>query len=346
VTEALRLASRDAEATDRDEWEELVDRTPVPAGIGQRYDLSTVDGQEGIRSVFVTVRTGGGRLVGGARLTTTTRFPSRYVEMIDGPLFLPEYEDEVRALVARAIREKVTVVDSAMVRPSAGHPWRFDEFGLHRTGVPAETVRIDLRPTEESLWRAVDHSVRQGVRKAKDNGLAVREVTDEAELGRIYPLIDRFGRDRDFAIVSERRLRAMHRLLRPSGRWHVLVGESGSSAAGIALLWLSNQLSGLMVLGSAPEYAKAQLTSLLAWESIRTSKIYGASLFDFLGLPPKGSSLSGIRRFKLKWGGSVVGGEEYLEGVLFRYVTEFLRRHPSTFDSVIMARGPFRAGRR
>ena len=340
----FRVSHRDPQATDRAEWEGLVDATPIPPGIGQRYDAWLVDAEEGIRTSFVMVRDEHKRLVGGARLTIERRLPARHFEMIGGPLFRPGFEDPVRGLVSRAVLERVTVIDSAMIRPSAGHAWHLEQVGLHRTTVSPETVFVDLRRTEDELWRAVDHSVRQGVRKARDRGLTIREVTDEQELSRIYPLIDRFGRDRDFAIISEKRLRAMHRVFGPAGRWHILLGESGTTPAGIALIWVTNQQSGLLVLGSLPEFAGVQLTSFLAWESVRRSKLYGATSFDFLGLPPAGSGLAGVRRFKLKWGGTVVGGEEYLEGVAFRSVTALLRHYPKVFKPVLMASGPFRGG--
>jgi hypothetical protein len=346
VTSDLRLTLRGPRDTDRDEWDDLVDHTPVAPGIGQRYDAWRVDAEEGIRSSFALVRENGGRLVGGARLTIERRLPLRHVEMFGGPLYLPGYEDSVRPLVARAVQETVSVVDSGMLRPSSGHAWHLEKFGMHRSNAPVETVFIDLRPTEDALWRGVDHSVRQGVRKARDHGLTIREVTEESEIPRIYPLIARFGRYRDFAIVSEKRLRAMHRIFRPTGHWHILLGETGSTPAGVALVWVTNQQSGLMVLASAPEFAKVQLTSLLAWEAVRSSKLYGATSFDFLGLPPAGSGLEGVRRFKLKWGGVIVPGEEYLEGVAFRYVTDLIRRHPKMFNAVLMGRGPFRGGLR
>ena len=340
----LRLSYRGPRATDRAEWDALVDATPVAPGITQRFDSWIVDAEEGIQTSFVMVRDGQKRLVGGARLTIERRLPARHLEMIGGPLYLPGYEDPVRALVSRAVLERVSVVDSGMIRPSAGHLWRLEEFGLHRMAVPAETVFIDLRPSEEELWRAVDHSVRQGVRKARDRGLTIREVTDERELDRIYPLIDRFGRNRDFAIISAKRLKAMHRLFGPTGHWHILLGEAGTTPAGVALIWVTNQQSGLLVLASLPEYAGVQLTSFLAWESVRRSKLYGATSFDFLGIPPAESGLAGVRRFKLKWGGRVVIGEEYLEGVVFRSVTALMRRYPNVFRPVLMASGPFRGG--
>ena len=340
----FRVTYRDPRATDRTEWEGLVDATPIPPGIGQRYDTWLVDAEEGIQTSFVMVRDEQKRLVGGARLTIERRLPARHFEMIGGPLFRPGYEDPVRNLVSRAVLERVTVIDSGMIRPSAGRAWRLEQFGLHRTAVTPETVFVDLRRTEDELWRAVDHSVRQGVRKARDRGLTIREVTDAEELGRIYPLIDRFGRNRDFAIISEKRLRAMHRIFGPTGRWHVLLGESGTTPAGVALIWVTNQQSGLLVLGSLPEFAGAQLTSFLAWESVRRSKLYGATSFDFLGLPPAGSGLAGVRRFKLKWGGTVVVGEEYLEGVAYRSITALLRHYPTVFKPFLMASGPFRGG--
>ncbi len=341
----LRLSYRGPRTTDRAEWDALVDATPIAPGITQRFDSWIVDAEEDIQTSFVMVRDHQRRLVGGARLTIERRLPARHLEMIGGPLYLPGYEEPVRALVGRAVLERVSVVDSGMIRPSAGHAWRLEEFGLHRTAVSPETVLVDLRRSEDELWRAVDHSVRQGVRKARDNGLTIREVTDERELGRVQPLLDRFGRNRDFAIISEKRFRAMHRVFGPTGRWHILLGEAGTTPAGVALIWVTNQQSGLLVLASLPEFAGLQLTSFLAWESIRRSKLnFGATSLDFLGLPPAGSGLAGLRRFKLKWGGEVASGEEYLEGVVFRSVTALMRRYPKVFRPVLMASGPFRGG--
>lgn len=344
VTSDLRISACAPGQVERGEWEALVERTPVPPGLSQRFDACVVDAAEGIQSSFLCVRDEGGQLVGGARVTMERRFPSRHLELNGGPLLLPGFEDSVPPLIARQILESLLVVDSGLVRPSPGRAWRLEEFGLHRSAAPVETLVVDLRPTEAELWRAVDHSVRQGVRKARDHGMTIRELTEEREIETIYPIVDRFGRHRDFAIISEHRLRATHRVFHPSGRWHILVGERGSVPTGVAFIWITNQQAGLLVLASAPEFAKVQLTSLLAWESIRFSRAHGATSFDFLGLPPAGSALEGVRRFKLKWGGVVVPGEEYLEGVMFRFATGLVRRYPKLFESVMMQRGPFRHG--
>lgn len=344
MTPELRVITCAPQEIDRDEWEDLLDHAPIPPGLSQRFDSYRVDADQGVQSRFVTVRTPEGQLVGGARVTIEPRFPARHLEMFGGPAFLPGYEEAVEALVARAVRELVLVVDSGLVLPIAGHTWRLERFGLHRSPVPLETVLVDLRRSEEELWRAVDHSVRQGVRKAREHGLTVREVTAESEVEALYPLIEKFGRQRDFAIISRSRLRALHRVFHPAGRSHILVCENASRPAAVSVILLTNQRAGLLVVASAPEFAAVQATSLLDWESMRFAKAHGAVSFDFLGLPPAGGDLDGLRRFKLKWGGAVVPEEEYLEGVLFRLGTHLMRRWPKVFSPILMQRGPFRHG--
>jgi Acetyltransferase (GNAT) domain len=329
---------------DREEWEELVDRAPVPPGLFQRFDFSLVDAQEGLSSRFLAVRTPEGRLVGGARITIEKRLPARHVEMPGGPILLPGFEDEGRALISKQLLEQVLVVDSGLILPAPGYPWHLDDFGMHRSEVPLETSIVDLTRTEDQLWHSVDRSVRQGVRKATEHGLTVREVTDEREIEQIYPLIDRFGRVRDFEPISKSRLLATQRVFHPAGRMHILVCEAGATPAGVSIILLANQRAELLVVASAPEFQKLQSTTLLDWESFRFSKAHGATSLDFLGLPPAGSGREGIRRFKLKWGGVVVAQEEYLEGVFFRVAVNFVRRWPSLFNPIILGRGPFRQG--
>jgi hypothetical protein len=331
---------------DKEEWEELVDHAPVPPGLSQRFDFALVDAQEGLKSRFLAVRTPERRLVGGARITIEKRLPARHVEMPGGPMLLPGFEDEGRALIAKELEEQVLVVDSGLIRPAPGYAWHLDDFGLHRSEIPLETSIVDLTKTEEQLWRTVDRSVRQGVRKATEHGLTVREVTDEREIERIYPLLDRFGRMRDFVPISKSRLLATQRVFHPAGQMYVLVCEAGATLAGISVILLANQRAELLVVASAPEFQNVQSTTLLDWESFRFSKAHGATSLDFLGLPPAGSGREGIRRFKLKWGGVVVAQEEYLEGVLFRFATNFIRRWPSLFNPIILQRGPFRNGLR
>lgn len=345
MTTDFWVSCRPTTETDRGEWEDLVDRSAIIPGFSQRFDCSVVDAQEGIQSLFIAVRTREGQLVGGARVTVQRRFPSRYLEMLGGPVFLQGHEDTARALVSKALRESVRVIDRGQFRPTAGHPWHLDQFGLHRTNVPAETVLVDLARTEDELWRGVDHSVRQGVRKAKDHGVTFRELTTESEIERAYPLIERFGHQRDFAAITKTRLLATQRIFHPVGRSFVFLCEAGSEPAAVSVVLLTNQRASLLVVASAPEFAKLQVTSLLDWESMRFSRARGATSFDFLGLPPAGTGLDGLRRFKLKWGGTVVGGEEYLEGVVFRLATSLVRRWPGLSHSVLMNRGPPTPGR-
>lgn len=321
-----------------------MDRAPVPPGLSQRFDFTRVDAEEGIASQFLTVRTPEGRLVGGARVTIERRLPARHIDLSGGPIFLPGFEDEGRALISRELQERILVVDSGLLHPAPDHPWHLDDFGMHRSEVALETVLVDLTPTEDQLWRGVDHSVRQGVRKAKEHGLTVREVTDEREIERIYPLIDRFGRYRDFAPISKSRLLSTFRTFHSAGRAYILVCESPTTFAGVSVILLTNQRAELLVVASDPAFQKVQATTLIDWESFRFCKAHGATSLDFLGLPPAGGGLDGLRRFKLKWGGRIVTQEEYLEGVLFRFATRFVRRHPSVFNPILLQRGPFRFG--
>lgn len=344
MTTDCRVTACAPDATDRDEWDDLADRTPIPAGLSQRFDSSQVDATEGLRSSFLCVRNPEGRLVGGIRITVERRFPLRHFELTGGPLFLPGYEDDVRSLVARTLRDMVLVVDSGFLRPSPGHSWHLEDFGLHRSRDPLETIIVDLSPSEEELWHNVDHSVRQGIRKAREHGLTVREVTAQDELEGIYPLIERFGREKDFATISKSHFLATHRYFHSAGRSLVLVCEAGSVPVGVATVELANQRASLLFVASDPEFAKVQMNSLLDWEAIRAGKGRGATSFDFVGLPPAGSGLAGLRRFKMKWGGSIVEGEEYLEGELFRFATKTVRRWPNLFRPVVMQRGPFRLG--
>ncbi len=329
---------------DRDEWESLLDSAPIPPGLFQRYDFARIDAPEGVESRFLTVRTPEGRLVGGARVTIERRLPARHIEMAGGPALLPGFENDVRGALAKALEDLVLVVDSGLLHLAPGYPWHLDDFGLHRSATPLETVIVDLSRTEEQLWRAVDHSVRQGVRKAKEHGLSVREVHDEAELEGICPLVERFGRFRDFAPPSRSRLLGTYRVFHPAGRAHVLVCESKAGPAGVAVILLANRRAELWIVASDPEFQRVQLTSLLDWEAFRFCQGRGATSLDFLGLPPAGSGLEGLRRFKLKWGGVATTQEEYLEGVLFRFATNFIRRRPALFQPILMQRGPFRRG--
>jgi CelD/BcsL family acetyltransferase involved in cellulose biosynthesis len=156
---------------------------------------------------------------------------------------------------------------------------------------------VDLKRSEEELWQGFTGSARQNVRRAKRNGVVVRE-------GRSLEMVRTFYRMHLQLRKSKYRLLAqpaaffdnLHQLFAPSERLSVLLAEvRGTPVAGIFFLQWGDTLYYKF---NASVDSSLGSNDLLMWEGIRWGRGRGFARLD-LGLSDPAQP--GLIRYKQKY---------------------------------------------
>ena len=168
--------------------------------------------------------------------------------------------------------------------------------------MPTKTILVNLRPTEEDIFRKFSEAKRRAVRKAQKNGVAVRESSNIKDLimiknksGGFLGFITTFGVDKF---------------------WHMMYPEHAT----IALAYHNEKIVGGILIvfwkttafywiaGATHEGKKLFAPTFLVWEAIKVAKKRGAKNFDFVGVWDERKSSEhhdwkGFTRFKEGFGG-------------------------------------------
>ena len=156
---------------------------------------------------------------------------------------------------------------------------------------------VDLARSEEELWAGFSGSARQNVRKAKSNGVVVREERS-LEAVRVFYRMHVQLRKSKYRLLAQpvAFFENLHQLFAPSERLTVLIAEvRGESVAGIFFLQWRNILYYKF---NASVESTLGANDLLMWEGIRLGCRRGLARLDF-GLSDPGQP--GLIRFKRKY---------------------------------------------
>jgi FemAB-related protein (PEP-CTERM system-associated) len=194
------------------------------------------------------------------------------------------------ALVAQLIEEARSVGASAVELRCA-----------QRLGVSAEPMEhkvnlvLPLPVEADRLWKQLDGSVRNQVRKAERSGLSV-EFGGAEKLGDFYAIHAARMRELGSPVHARRFFSAIFDAF--GGRARVaLVRKGTTTIGGLIVLALGNVLA-VPWASCLSQYLKLCPNMLLYWETLRNGCAQGFQRFDF-GRSSRGS---GTYRFKRQWG--------------------------------------------
>lgn len=260
------------------------------------------------------------------RVEAAVRLTPTVLHWLDGPIV---YQDSERAATVAALLDAVdtlarehcvdsvsgsmSAATSQMVRDSAVKA----EF-LRRgySGNSWATLLVDLNPSEEMLWRSMDHSVRKGVKKCERLGVRVREIERLEDFIRLFvgpyrATEEAYGRAVNPAYFAEVTFREDD-----AGYYRNFVAQSVDGTVLATLgMYLFNGVATEVASALTPAAYRAKLPAqdILHWEMFRYAKAAGCVIFNLAGVSPhpRNEKEAGIRRFKEKWGG------RYLEYDIF-----------------------------
>lgn len=164
---------------------------------------------------------------------------------------------------------------------------------------------LDLRQTEENLWRKVTKSGQQSIRTARNKGVAVETLTDRAQLPEIYRLLQLVYSRAQVPLASAALFESAWDVLVPRDMLKVFVARAAGAAIGGALFLAWRDRVIYWYGGLNREFAAYAPMETLLWHAIRCARESGYAIFDFGGAGQPEAAY-GPRKFKAKFGGELV----------------------------------------
>jgi hypothetical protein len=182
---------------------------------------------------------------------------------------------------------------------------------------PYGSYVVDLRNSEEALWRALSTNNHRNIKKAEKSGVEIR--SGEKYLRQAYLLIrDTLQRSR----MQFMKYESLERFLSGLGNHGmVLVAEMGEIVQSCAIYAFSDYCA-YYVYGGNKSDTRIGAGNLIHWEAMRMFRNLGVKRYDFVGAridPPSGSKQESLNLFKRSFGG------ELKRGYLWKYSLRPLR---------------------
>jgi lipid II:glycine glycyltransferase (peptidoglycan interpeptide bridge formation enzyme) len=171
---------------------------------------------------------------------------------------------------------------------------------------PYGSYIIDLRPSEDVLWRNIDRILRQNIKTASKTGVIIREAMDRTE--EAYLLIkDTFKRSR----ITFMSLNSFKRYLSGLGEHgKILVADFQGVPQSFVVFGYSRYSAYAIYAGNVANQQKGA-NKLLYWEAIRLFKSLGVRRYDFVGArvnPEKNSKQEALSLLKKRFGSTLKQG--------------------------------------
>ncbi|MFN2227452.1 MAG: lipid II:glycine glycyltransferase FemX [Anaerolineae bacterium] len=175
----------------------------------------------------------------------------------------------------------------------------------------ANTVLLDLEPSEEDLLAGMKQKSRYNTRLARRRGVTVRSGTSADDLALFYSLYAETAERDGFPIrPREYYLDAWSSFLDVGGLRLLLAEVEGETVAGLILLTFG-PTAWYMYGASSDRHRERMPNNLLQWEAIRQARAAGCRLYDLWGAPDRlddADPMWGVYRFKLGLGGELARG--------------------------------------
>ena len=193
---------------------------------------------------------------------------------------------------------------------------------------PYGTYLIDLKQSEEKLWSNLNTSHRRLIRRAKDNGVEIKDGMPQ--LKTVYQFVkETFKR----ASIPFMKYENFCRFVRSfEGNIKIFIAEYKGEIQCCLVASFSFYRAYSIYGGSAPRLLPGA-NHLLHWHAIQEFKGAGVTHFDFSGTrinPEKGSKQEGIMTFKKRFGG------ELIQGYMWKY--SFHRLNSALYSLAIRIR--------
>lgn len=171
---------------------------------------------------------------------------------------------------------------------------------------PYGTYLIDLNQPEKTLWGNLNSSHRRNIRRAKDNGVEIKDGLPQIKT--VYNLVrETFKR----TSIPFMKYEGFFRMVESLGDYiKIFVAEHQGEVQGCTVVPFSQHSAYYVYGGSSPKPLPGA-NNLLHWHAMEEFKRLGVNHYDFVGArisPEKGSKQEGIMTFKKRFGAELVQG--------------------------------------
>jgi hypothetical protein len=182
---------------------------------------------------------------------------------------------------------------------------------------PYGSYFIDLRQSEETLWRNIDRIVRQNINTAQKAGISINEGMQYLD-----PAFNLIRRTFDRSKLPFMKLEAFRRFALGLGDYgKLLMAEYQGVPQTYCLFGFSEHCAYAIYAGNVVGQHQGAM-KLLQWHAIRQFRSLGVKKFDFVGAridPAKGSKQEALNMMKKRL------GAELSEGYMWKYPLRPLR---------------------
>lgn len=318
---------------DPDSWNSWVSDSPGRSIFQTTYWANYLAAYRGALPYYMRVLDGGclvGQLLavempglGESALTPVRRWVARAVAPLfmglswrEGPVIRGAHDPaEIARVFLRGVRDLVTDrrlagVESGFLPLVGTTEDVLDAFAeLGYVGEPRRTVRIEVDRPLEVLWAGLKSDVaRTPIRKGERLGLRLVEASTPTDLDRYCDLVE--VSRREAGLPPHPRAKFVEMFKQMGGHVSVFLAEANGQPLSGAGLWHFGGRAYLFTPAQARAARESRIYAgdFLFWQMIRWCHLRGLTTLDLSGIAPDpvDEKEKGIRRFKEKWGGSVV----------------------------------------
>jgi lipid II:glycine glycyltransferase (peptidoglycan interpeptide bridge formation enzyme) len=305
------------------QWDVLVTAVPQ-ADVSQLSTWARLRATVGYRPLYVLVWCGTD-LVAGAQILHR-RFPvlGTVGYLPYGPVIAPAIdsrEELCRALSGALAGLACQRLQMLFVQPPEGALDVSSELLLRgfrpscADVAPAGSLRIDLTVDEATLRRGLSKRLRTWTNQWPARGVTVRRGTEQ-DLGLLSDLIGHSAEHQGYEPLSAEYLRALYRMLAPTGHVALFIGEVDGIPMAAELYTACSDMLRLRLRGldRSGQAVRLSVPAAITWEAMRWAKARGLRWFDFGGLRAAtlqalldGDSTAqqpSVDRFKMSFGGT------------------------------------------
>lgn len=170
--------------------------------------------------------------------------------------------------------------------------------------LPTKTIHIDLRPTEEKIFKRFTEAKRRAVRRAEKNKIIVTQSTN------IQDFIHLKNKSAGLlGFLTTTTVKPLFEIFNPN---HVAIlcayKENNKNPISTVLLLFYERTAYYWQAAASSEGKKLAAPTLLVWEALKLAKSKKCTLFDFEGIfdpryPNLNKNWSGFTKFKQGFGG-------------------------------------------
>lgn len=196
-------------------------------------------------------------------------------------------------------------IDADLIIPAATNAI-FRTYPDKAIAAPYGTYLIDLRQSEDILWKNVHSKHRNVIRNARNKEVRILSGIGYAKAA--FTLIQETFKRSSLSFMS---CRAFERMILGLGdNVRIFVADWKGVNQGCAVIPFSKHGAYYNYGGTVPEPLSGA-TNLLQWEAIRYFRALGVSFYDFCGVrinPEKGSKAAGLSMYKQRFGPQLIQG--------------------------------------